>query len=91
MLRTLLDYGDLADAFKLLFKQIDGAKVRLQELLTTQIRKDPMAKIAEEDLALLLPYTHIEHLLQMAERSEERNQLVFQILGIIINLNNLAN
>jgi hypothetical protein len=76
LLRALIDYDELADAFQLLLDRLDEARQQLKQIVVQHIRNNVAMRIVEEEAAQLLPYTHIETLLQLAERSEERSKLV---------------
>ncbi|KAL3095032.1 hypothetical protein niasHS_006383 [Heterodera schachtii] len=76
LLRLLIDYDDLSDAFRLLHSHIDSARQRLREFVARWIRTNPKATfIPDEELAPLLPYTHINELLRLAEKRTDRQQL----------------
>uniref|UniRef100_A0A1I8B7X5 ER membrane protein complex subunit 1 n=1 Tax=Meloidogyne hapla TaxID=6305 RepID=A0A1I8B7X5_MELHA len=77
LLRLLIDYGDLSDAFSILLVQIEKAKKYLNEKTAQQIIIDPLSKCSEGpyELLSLLPFVHIDMLFQMAERDENRMNL----------------
>uniref|UniRef100_A0A914L7G2 Nuclear pore complex protein Nup160 homolog n=2 Tax=Meloidogyne incognita group TaxID=654580 RepID=A0A914L7G2_MELIC len=77
LLRLLIDYGDLSDAFSILLVQIETIKKHLNEKTAQQIIINPLTKSSEgpDEILSLLPLVHIEMLFQIAEKDENRMNL----------------
>uniref|UniRef100_A0A914GWM9 Uncharacterized protein n=1 Tax=Globodera rostochiensis TaxID=31243 RepID=A0A914GWM9_GLORO len=91
LLRLLIDYDDLGDAFKMLLSQIDLARQRLRELVARWIRMNPKATfIPDEELVTLLPYTHINELLRLAENPARHDRQNLPIKETVEKLKQFA-
>ena len=68
----------MSDAFSILLVQIETIKKHLNEKTAQQIIINPLTKSSEgpDEILSLLPLVHIEMLFQIAEKDENRMNLV---------------